>query len=623
MEYKKLKSRIAYRFDNIMARGVVSLVGLLGLANLLFIALMAGLVTLLKLYPPTGPLDFFEVYWAALLRTLDPGTMGQDDGFGFRVAMLVVTLSGVILVASLIGVISTAFNGRVEKLRKGRSRVIENEHTLILGWSSKVIPIIHEICIANMSRKSPAIVILADRDKVEMEDEIHAQLRSHGKTRIIVRSGDPMSIVDLEIVNPNAARSIIILASDDDEHADSVSIKTCLALVNSKSRKTEPFQITGEIRDQENLEAAQLVGGEEAHWVLGNDLCSRLIAQTCRQSGLSSVFTELLDFEGSEFYTTTQPSLTGKTYGVALQSFTSGVLVGLIVNGKVHLNPLPDTKIAASDLLIVVAEDDSSISVGNQGGADELAMAPVTRPLHKSEKTLVLGSNSSLAGILREMDVYMPQGSSVTVVSSEVGVIQKKFTSMKVNFVEKDPTRKETIEGLRVAQFDHIIVLSNREGFGVQQSDARTLLTLLHLRKIAKREGAKLNIVSEMLDDRNRELAQTTDADDFIVSDNLVSLMLAQLAENQALRGIFDAVLTSEGSEIRLHPAEWYVKLNVPVDLNTVICSAIRHQESALGYSICKDQATDSRLYGVVLNPDRSEKVVFQQGDKIVVLTND
>ena len=51
----------------------------------------------------------------------------------------------------------------------------------------------------------------------------------------------------------------------------------------------------------------------------------------------------------------------------------------------------------------------------------------------------------------------------------------------------------------------------------------------------AKR-GESFTIVSEMLDIRNRELAEVTRADDFIVSDKLVSLIMTQIAENPAPR---------------------------------------------------------------------------------------
>ena len=48
--------------------------------------------------------------------------------------------------------------------------------------------------------------------------------------------------------------------------------------------------------------------------------------------------------------------------------------------------------------------------------------------------------------------------------------------------------------------------------------DAKTLVTLLHLRDMAQKDETPFSIVSEMLDLRNRELAEATQVDDFIVS---------------------------------------------------------------------------------------------------------
>ena len=152
---------------------------------------MAAIVALFQLGPADAkePATFFEAMWLSLMRTLDPGTMGGDQGWLFRVLMLLVTIGGLIIVASLIGIVSGAFDGKVEELRKGRSRVLENEHTLILGWSPKVFSIISELVIANESRRNPVIVVVADRDKVEMEDDIRSELGKTGSTRVICRSG--------------------------------------------------------------------------------------------------------------------------------------------------------------------------------------------------------------------------------------------------------------------------------------------------------------------------------------------------------------------------------------------------------------------------------------------------
>ena len=61
---------------------------------------------------------------------------------------------------------------------------------------------------------------------------------------------------------------------------------------------------------------------------------------------------------------------------------------------------------------------------------------------------------------------------------------------------------------------------------------------------------------------RNRALAEVTRADDFIVGDQLVSLLLTQISENKALNAVFSDLFDPEGSEIYLKPAKDYVQLD-------------------------------------------------------------
>ena len=130
-----------------------------------------------------------------------------------------------------------------------------------------------------------------------------------------------MNLAELAVASPNNARSIIVLAPEDDDDPDSVVIKTTLAVTNNPARKDGEYHIVGELQHESNLEAARLVGKDEAHWVLANDLISRIMVQTSRQSGLSVVYGELLDFDGAEIYFTEQPSLVGKTFYDAQLAF--------------------------------------------------------------------------------------------------------------------------------------------------------------------------------------------------------------------------------------------------------------------------------------------------------------
>lgn len=143
---------------------------------------------------------------------MDAGTVAGDTGsWTFRLTMLAVTLGGIFVVSILIGVLPSGIEGKLEELRKGRSFVVEENHTVILGWSPQIFTIIAELVIANSNQGGGCIAILAEKDKVEMEDEIRARL---GRTRIVCRTGSPIDMSDLEIINPHSARSIIISADD-------------------------------------------------------------------------------------------------------------------------------------------------------------------------------------------------------------------------------------------------------------------------------------------------------------------------------------------------------------------------------------------------------------------------
>jgi len=143
---------------------------------------------------------------------------------------------------------------------------------------------------------------------------------------------------------------------------------------------------------------------------------------------------------------------------------------------------------------------------------------------------------------------------------------------------------------------------------------------LLHLRDIADRTGNPFSIVSEMLDIRNRDLAEVERADDFVVSDRLISMVLSQISENKALGAVFADLFDPSGSEIYLKPAESYVKLGEPVNFYTIVEPAQRRSEVAPGYRRNADANDATKRYGVVINPKKSVPVTFEAGDKIIVL---
>src|SRR5690606_31551689 len=134
MKRPSIKLRFKYWFDNLMSRGTGALVLVLGAVVLVVVTIHATAVLMLnvRLDGVEEDQQAFEVFWVNLLRTLSADDIAADNGWGYRLAMLIITIVGVFVGATLVGIIAGGFNARIEQLRKGRSAVLESDHTLIL-----------------------------------------------------------------------------------------------------------------------------------------------------------------------------------------------------------------------------------------------------------------------------------------------------------------------------------------------------------------------------------------------------------------------------------------------------------------------------------------------------------
>jgi voltage-gated potassium channel Kch len=622
--------RLRYAFDNYMARGTTALILGLFVASILLVLVIAGVVYVTGVAADQG-VDFLRALWLSLLRTLDPGTMGADEGSaGFLLLMLAVTLGGIFIVATLIGILSSGIQTKLEELRKGRSRVIERDHIVILGWSQSIHTVVAELATANANRRSACIVVLADRDKVAMEDEIRSRVGSLGRVRLVCRSGSPIDLDEIDIASVQTSRSIIVL-SPGGADPDADVIKTLLAITNDPNRRQAPYHVVAEIHDPRNIEVARMVGRDEVELVLVGELVARITAQTSRQPGLSLVYAELLDFAGDEIYVASVPELEGRTFHDALLLFEDSSPIGIAPDGgDPVLAPPMDRVFARGDRVVAISRDDDTVrpTAGHAPSVVEDAIVDAPAPVRRPERVLLLGWNWRATSIIRELDRYVDADSELLVVSdveeaqAAVDRLRPELRALEIDARRGDTTDRRLLDSLRVQEYDHVVILSYSDVLDVQRADARTLVTLLHLRDIASVTDHRFSIVSEMLDVRNRSLAEVTRADDFIVSDRLVSLLLSQLAEDKRLARIFDELFDSAGSELYLRPVTGYVRTERPVTFATVVAAASRRGEVAVGFR-SRDPEGGNASDRVRVNPPRSESVMFGPRDQVIVLARE
>ena len=624
-----LKERWNYWFDTTLARGPLVLIGFVALVTIILVLVVTAISLAVPGVRPEGT-GVKEVFWHVLFQVLTPNPFDVTSPLPFLLVMLILTLGSLLIVSILIGALTAGIVERLELLRRGHSKVLENDHTVILGWSHQVFTIIRELTIANETRKSGAVItILAHQDKVEMEHAIHDRIAHTKNTRVICRSGSPYDPAKLEIVSLSTARSVIILPPEEGD-PDSYVIRTMLALTHSPRRRAEPYHIVTHIKDVRTLNVIRMIGAkDDLHAVLTGDMIARVTAATSRQPGLSLVYTELLNFTGDEIYFKAEPSLYGKTFGDILNAYEGSVVIGIHqADHTIKLNPSMDMRIAPGDQVIAITADEETLLLSRQ------TTPPVqTQLIHTSsklgtpqpEKGLLIGWNESASTIIHELDDHVPEGSAITVVADEVfndDVQQSaRLKRQKILFCGGDTTDRSLLDELNVAEYDHVIVLADTR-LDTQAADTRTLVTLMNLRDIAEKSEVPFSIVSELLDLRNRELAEVAKVNDFIAP-HLISLMMSQISENGELYDVFNDLFDPDGSDIYLRPVTDYVETGQPVNFYTVVEAARRRGEVAFGYRIASSSQDAEKSWGVRINPPKSKEVTFTPGDKIIVLSEE
>src|SRR5688572_15096243 len=131
------------------------------------------------------------------------------------------------------------------------------------------------------------------------------------------------------------------------------------------------------------------------------------MVQTCRQPGLSTVYNEILAFEGNEIYFINDSSIVGKTFGELIYGFEKASVIGIYrKDGTNQLNAPSSTIVKEGESLIVIMEDDHSTMryIPNQSPIKESVINKNGIKPEEKDKTLMIGWNYKAFTIVEELD---------------------------------------------------------------------------------------------------------------------------------------------------------------------------------------------------------------------------
>eukprot|EP00850_Spirogloea_muscicola_P018334 SM000167S02947 [mRNA] locus=s167:54297:65845:- [translate_table: standard] len=524
----------------------------------------------------------------------------------------------------------------------------------LAGWSRKTVPLVKQLAVANKARQrgqKRAVVVLGEEEKVAMDAALLEALpvvERHG-TKVVTRPGAPTVSEDLRRCSAGSARSIVVLSPDglDADQADAKVLQACLVLGHVSGIRAD---VVAEFQELDNVSVLQsmhatilgdagslmrerqqgkqgLVRGNTKRFehrqgwdvskmvpVATGDLAFRIMVERALRPGTSSVLSQLLAFDGSEFHFKHWPELVGKRFGDILFLFKDAVPCGIRKRSTTLVNPPPETLFEEGDRLLVIAEDDASYKPGPSNAPN--FPYHQSRPTHVQPKThmLLCGFRPNFPNILRLLDSSVARGSQVTMLADpqyketikDLDLSRRlKNVTLKIRYGA--PHSRQVLEKLPLEQYDRVIIIKDDQLPSSSPTDVA-----MYIRHIqASRGNPEATIVAEVEGKGGDALQQVqrTWLDDAIFPEELEAMVLAHLAEDADVGGVLDQVISETGSELVLRSVLAYAEEGEQA-------RAMVQREIIVAYRNA-GQSADWALNP----PNKDLKLRWHRGDELVVLT--
>jgi ion channel POLLUX/CASTOR len=363
----------------------------------------------------------------------------------------------------------------------------------------------------------------------------------------------------------------------------------------------------------------------------------KLLLQASLTSGLERVYEEILSFAGNEIYFFKSHWTETKFYNM-IYHFDDGIPLGIgRENGNLELRPERDAELGPNDELILLARDDSTIHFHESPAFSHNPLILPNKKLEKQKnRILMLGWHEVGAIYIRDSEGYLSKGSTFDIVVNQhaaqakqgIANLRSKLDHTKINIIEGYALSFETLKSLEPFSYDMVMILSQDEKeTSHDKIDSDTLLILLVLRKISQNpniDRSKTKIITQVLNSENQDLLIQTDVDDFITSNKLTTMVLAQLSEEPKLQKLYDDIFQQQGSEIYVKSAKLYFN-HFPAYVNLVdlVKLAEQRNEICLGIRKGDELHNSNNNFGVKLNIPKQEQIEITEYDFLVVLAED
>ena len=310
---------IKYRFNKAFEKDLLyliffflflSVIGVTFISTLIFVFQKIGILSENNFFTETLWQGFRLFFVTEAFFSLDNKNNFLDYFFKFNI-----TIFGILILSSIIGIITNSISTRMQELRTGKTKIEEKDHIVLFNFSRRLVPLLNELCKAYENEKQSFVIVSNEEPLITME-KIKSVIKIPKNITILARKGNAWQKSLLDRINLEKAKQVIILKPDINElfktemDCDVEVGKSMSSIIGSKEYNKNPCRIFSEFHNQRTgfsyLEFTFNIWAEKGFLppeiVSSEELKNNILSQCINTPDLTEIYDNLFGYEGSEVY---------------------------------------------------------------------------------------------------------------------------------------------------------------------------------------------------------------------------------------------------------------------------------------------------------------------------------
>lgn len=460
---------------------------------------------------------------------LDPPQIAElTDRYEIIIGVFELIL-GLVIGGALISIITSAFIKIIDSIKNGYSPYKGTGHIIIVNANAKLEFILSEIdkYFLYIGQEQDVVILLPPSDVEKFKNN----LKKYKSLEVFVIAGDLLNWNSYERVNINKASKVVSLLDNPLENKNQ-NRKFLQFLLSNKyfTNKDLEFVIeTDSVVHAKEIYSYIFDGTSHHYTIIDNDyLVGKILNRSVVNYDYFQILSELLTFNGYEFYVLEYNTLFKQqtTFEEASLQITDAILVGIVRDGKVLLNPKSQGMLLPSDKLIIIMKNVFAYTIQKLPKLSSLHV-DIDKPTLKEDRNIL---------IVGDYTDIKPEDITHFITQESVDALQY--------YVQPDSNYMHTKiwDKIRDDNFDVIIL-------NIEDEDEYALT--LYLRAVYQNDPLFLSKIVNIIHNPTHAmlLNDNKQKNSLILSQKIIGEFMAQSLFNRYIPEIFDEITASRGNE--------------------------------------------------------------------------